>query len=79
MEEQQYVRCDSSWSDESLSTVTVQHRIAAEQHMREEELEGKIAQLEAKIAGGSDDAERTSHLKMSKGRESPEETGQFLC
>ena len=59
VEEQEYVRydlsvrCETSSSDESLSTVAVRHRIAGEQRTAEHRIAAS-AQLEAKIAGGSD-------------------------
>ena len=57
MEEQQCVRYDSSSSGQSLSIVVVQYRVAAERCMREKELEENIAQVGAKIAGGSVDTQ----------------------
>ena len=48
-EEQQFVRYESSSSDESIFTVATQYRIAAERDRRQKELEDLVAKLEAEL------------------------------
>ena len=70
LEEQQLVRYDSSSSEESISTVAVQYRIAAERDRKEKELEATVASLEAelKAAEAGDNTNCSSRQSCRKWR-----------
>ena len=73
------MRCDSSSSDERLSTGLVQYRFAVKQCRLEEELGATIATLEAELAGGSVDSQKDKKSSGTiEGQEEPEGEGFVL-
>ena len=69
MEAQQFVRCESSPSDESLGVV--QYRIAADRN-REKELEATITTLGAELAGRNADSKASKTSGVCEGQGDPD-------
>ena len=71
-EEQQVVRYESSSGNESMSTVAMQHRIAAERDRKQKEMEAPIAKLRAQSSSGRREHQlrirQTSRMQWSKAR-----------